>query len=64
MEGFNKPLLAIWSSAIEKSEHHYVRRIIPEKILSGEKSLFLYDDWQNRDKIVEIFNQRTSQKEV
>ncbi len=60
-EGFNKPLLAIWSHRIEESEHQYVRRIYPRKILSGERSEFLYDDWDEAhiDQAVFDFSQRT-----
>lgn len=60
-EGFDKPLLAIWSHRIEESEHQYVRRIIPRKILSGEKSEFLYDDWSaaQLDQAVYDFTQRS-----
>lgn len=65
-EGFDKPVLVVWSHRVFNSDHYYVQRINPRKILSGRKSTYLYDDWDEpkREEVIQAFNKATSQEEV
>lgn len=65
-EGFDKPLLVLWSHKVFTSEHYYVRRINPRKILSGERSYHLYDDWDEgkRHEAIQTFKQESGQEAI
>lgn len=47
-EGFDKPLLVVWSSRGLRSANEFIRTITPRKMLSKPTSIFAWDDWDDR----------------
>lgn len=43
-ESFNKPGLYVWSRAIQKSPHAFIRQMTPEKVLHRSNQRFIWDD--------------------
>jgi len=54
-EGFDKPLMAVWSDkGMREGRSMYIRQITPHKILSKDTSMFVVDTWsdeQIRDEV-------------
>lgn len=46
-EIYNNPVMVGWGHNVTRSKDVYVRTILPEKILHGEKSSYFYDDWSD-----------------
>jgi len=58
-EGFGKKGLFLWSQKGLSSDHRYIARITPRKILSSEKSFYVMDGWRDDEiiKVVDEFHQ-------
>lgn len=52
MEIFDKPVMIAWGHRVAQSKEEYVRTILPEKILHGKKSSWVFGNWSN-EKIYE-----------
>lgn len=51
-EAFDKPLLALWAARGLASKQRYISGLTPQKVLQGERSRHVVDDWPG-EKIVE-----------
>lgn len=48
-ESFDKPLLCIWSTAIKRSEHRFIRLVQPQKLLHKESSRHVMDNCSHEE---------------
>lgn len=63
-ESLAKPALLVWSRRGQRAPQAYIRQVTPEKVLHGDGSVFVWDDWTEAriGEVVDAFRRKVGSR--